>query len=142
MEKFSLAERYRLEVHWEKALYEQDGVCKLTGAYLSGPALDIAEKINPDDRIRVDFCKQYYLVAENVYVADLSWNDVVYNTKNKIVLLKEATITHDTELNKVPKLKDTDYFIIDTSNHEAAVHVFNFVYTTYVVNEDGILYVF
>lgn len=142
MEKFSLAERYRLEVHWEKALYEQDGVCKLTGAYLSGPALDMAEKINPDDSIEIDFCKQYYLIAKNVYVAELSWKNIVYDTKNKTVSLEDTVITHDTELNRVPKLKDTDYFIIDTQNHEAAVHAFNVLYTTYVVNGDGVLYVF
>ena len=141
MEKFSLSERYRLEVHWEKALYEQDGVCRLVDTYLSGPALSIAEKINNNDEISVDFYKQYYLVVTNVYIATLSWGDVIYNDKGTISL-KDATLKHNDILNKAPKLKDTDYFIIDTQNHEAAVHAFNIGYTTYVVNSDGVLYSF
>ena len=141
MEKFSLAEMYRLEVHWGKVLYEQDGVCRLVGAYLSGPALSIADKINSNDKISVDFYKQYYLIVKNVYVATLSWGDVIYNDKG-VVLLEDAALTHNNTLNKAPKLKDTDYFIIDTQNHEAATHVFNLVYTTYVVDGDGVLYVF
>ena len=39
MEKFSLSERYRLELHWLKVSFNQEGVCKLEGAYFKGPAL-------------------------------------------------------------------------------------------------------
>lgn len=130
-----LGERYKLELHWEKVKYEQDGICKLIGTYFSGPALSNAEKINDNDTIKLDFFNQYLVFVKNVYVGDLSWNEVVYNGKK--VVLKGAKITHDTELNKVPKLKDTDYLVIDTSNHEMAVHAFNLLYTTYVVNEGG-----
>ena len=56
--------------------------------------------------------------------------------------LKDAIITHATELNSVPKLKDTDYLIIDTEDHEAEKHPFNFLYKTFVVNEDTHLYRF
>jgi hypothetical protein len=130
-----LGERYKLELHWEKVKYEQDGMCKLIGAYFSGPALSNAEKINDNDSIKLDFFTQYLVFVKNVYIGDLSWNEVVYNGKK--VILKDAKITHDTELNKVPKLKDTDYLVIDTSNHEMALHAFNLLYTTYVVSEGG-----
>jgi hypothetical protein len=130
-----LGERYKLELHWEKVKYEQDGMCKLIGAYFSGPALSNAEKIIDNDSIKLDFFTQYLVFVKNVYIGDLFWNEVVYNGKK--VILKDAKITHDTELNKVPKLKDTDYLVIDTSNHEMALHAFNLLYTTYVVSEGG-----
>ena len=130
-----LGEKYKLELHWEKVKYEQDGLCKLIGAFFSGPALSNAEKINDNDTIKLDFFTQYLIFVKNVYVGDLSWGEVLYNDKK--VILKDALITHDTELNKVPKLRDTDYLVIDTSNHEMAVHQFNLLYTTYVVSEGG-----
>jgi hypothetical protein len=140
--KFSLSEKYRLELHWEKAVYEQEGICKLVDAYFIGPALSIAEKINDNDFLFVDFYKQYYIIVENVYVAKLSWGEVSYNEDGSIVKLKDAYLTHNTELNKVPTFKDTDHIIIDTSDHEMAIHSFNLFYTSYVVNENGILYRF
>jgi hypothetical protein len=140
--KFSLSERYRLELHWEKVIYEQEGVCKLTNAYFIGPVLSNAEKILDNDFLFVDFYKQYYIIVENVYVARLSWGEVVYNEDGTVVNLKDAHLTHDTELNKVPTFKNNDHIIIDTSNHEMAIHSFNLLYTSYVVDENGILYNF
>lgn len=134
-----LGEKYKLQLHWEKVKYEQ-GVCKLIGAYFCGPALLNAEKINDNDSIKLDFFTQYLVFVKNVYVGDLSWKEVTYSGKK--VILKDAKITHDTELNKVPKLRDTDYLVIDTSNHEMAVHAFNLLYTTYVVSEAGEQYNF
>ncbi len=130
-----LGEVYKLKLSWEKVKYEQDGVCKLIGACFSGPVLSNAEKINDNDNIKLDFFTQYLIFVKNVYVGDLSWGEVIY--RDKQVILKDAKITHDTELNKVPKLRDTDYLVIDTSNHEMAVHALNLLYTTYVVNEGG-----
>jgi hypothetical protein len=139
--EFSIKERYTLKLSWDKVNYEQPGVCNLNNAKFSGPALAIASKINPNDKINIDFYKQYYLIAQNVYVATLSWEEVVYN-KDKSVTLKNAKLTHDTELNRVPKLSNGDFILIDTQNHESHVHAFNFVYTSYVVNETGQLYDF
>lgn len=130
-----LGEKYKLELHWEKVKYKQDGICELVNAYFSGPALSNAEKINDNDNIKLDFFVQYLIFVKNVYVGDLSWGEVIYNGKK--VILKDVKITHDTELNKVPKLRDDDYLVIDTSNHEMAVHTFNLLYTTYVVSEGG-----
>lgn len=138
---FSLSERYRLELRWEQCVYDNPGTCKLKGAYFCGPALSDAQKINDNDHIMLDFFKQYVVIVSNVYVAKLSWGEVVYSDNGR-VFLKNATITHDTELNKVPKLMLTDYLIIDTKGHDTAKHQFNLVYKTYVVNETTQLYNF
>lgn len=139
--KFLLSERYRLEVRWEKAIYDQDGICKLIGAYFSGPVLSNAQRINSNDHIMLDFYRQYIIVAKNIYVAKLSWCDVVYDS-NGFIFLEGAIISHDTELNRVPKLKDTDYLVIDTSTHEADKHQYNLVYKTFVLDVDDTLYNF
>jgi hypothetical protein len=141
MEKFLLSEMYRLELHWDKVIYEIDGVCKLTNAIFSGPAISIANAVNPNDHIMVDFYKQYIILVKNVYVAKLSWGNIKYNKDNSISL-NDCFLKHDTELNRVPKLKDNDFIVIDTKNHEEAVHAFNLVYTSYVINETGVLYKF
>ncbi|HLD90925.1 MAG TPA: hypothetical protein VI911_07935 [Patescibacteria group bacterium] len=139
--KFSIAEKYTLALSWEKVEYKTDGECLLNNARLSGPALSIANKINPNEFIKLDFYKQYLLFVKNVYIAKLSWGDVVYN-KNNTVTLKEAKIVHDTELNRVPQFKHNDFILIDTSNHEDTRHAFSLVYTSYVVDEAGNLYNF
>jgi len=141
MQEFIFSDRFRLELHWKRSVYEQDGVCKLSNACFSGPSLVEADKINDNDSIMLDFFQQYIVLVENVYVAKFLWGEVVYN-KDSTVALKNAFISHDTELNKVPKLLDTDYLIIDTSNHETGVHQFNPLYKTYVVNTDTQLYKF
>ena len=51
--------------------------------------------------------------------------------------LKDALIAHYVELNNVPQLKDTDYLVIDTSDHEEVIHAQHLVYKTYVVAEAG-----
>jgi len=141
MSKFLLSERYRLEIHWKKAVYEKEGVCRLEGAYFSGPALRIAEKIKSNDSINLDFYKQYIILVKDVYVAVFGWGEVVYN-QNGTVTLKDAVILHDTELNRVPKLKDKDYIVIDTQKHEASTHRLHLVYESFVINENGDLYKF
>ena len=79
-------------------------------------------------------------MVKGAYVAKLSWGEVKYNYN--IINLTDVILSHETELNRVPKLEDNDYIVIDTSNHEAAVHAFNLFYTSYVVNENNILYKF
>jgi hypothetical protein len=53
-----------------------------------------------------------------------------------------VTLSHDTELNRVPKLKDDDYLVIDTEDHEAEKHSQYPTYVTIVVNVDGKAYNF
>jgi hypothetical protein len=141
MEKFTLSDRYRLELHWNKAIYEQPGMCKLEYAYFSGPALLEMVKLRENDYINLDFFKQYYVIVDRVYVAKFSWGKVNYNS-NGTISLYSTCITHDTELNKVPKLKDSDYLIIDTEDHAVEKHLYSLVYKTYVVNETTNLYKF
>lgn len=141
MQEFIFSDRYRLELYWKTSTYEQEGICKLSGAYFSGPALTEADKINDNDSIMLDFFHQYIILVENVYVAKFSWGEVVYN-KDGTVTLKNSLIVHNTELNKVPKLSNTDRLIIDTSKHETDLHQYNLVYKTYVVNVDTQLYKF
>ena len=141
MQKFDLSDRYRLELHWKNASYNKEGVCELSDAVFTGPALTEALKLEDNDHILLDFFQQYLVLVEKVYVAKFSWGEVTYN-KDGSISMKETFITHDSELNKVPKLKSSDYLIIDTSNHEIETHPFNPVYRTYVVNEDTNLYKF
>jgi len=141
MVKFTLSEKYKLELHWKTISYLQDGVCVLSDAYFSGAALMDAQKLNNSDYIMLDFFHQYMVITNNVYVAKLSWKGVVY-TSNNTITLKNAMITHSVELNRVPKLLDTDYLIIDTKGHDASEHMFNLLYKVYVVNVDTQLYKF
>lgn len=141
MEKFSLSERFRLELCWESAIYEKGGICRLANAMFRGPALAEAIQLNNNDHILLDFFKQYYILVEEVYIAKFSWGLIKYNADGTIAL-KDAVVTHDTELNKVPTFKDSDYIVIDTSCHEVESHPFNPVYKTYVVNETTSLYKF
>lgn len=141
MHEFIFSDRFKLELHWGTITYIQEDICELKGAYFSGPALAEADKINDNDSILLDFFKQYIVLVKNVYVAKFSWGAVIYKNDNTI-MLKNAIISHDTELNKVPKLLNTDYLIIDTSDHETETHKYNLVYKTYVVNTDTQLYKF
>ena len=140
MERFVFSDRFRLELHWRNIVYEQEGICKLNNAYFSGPALAEADRINDNDNIMLDFFHQYIVLIENVYVAKFSWGKIIYNNDNTVTL-KDAIVSH-TELNNVPKLSDTDYLVIDTSDHETETHKYNLVYKTYVVNTQTELYKF
>ena len=139
--KFMLSERFRLELRWNKSIYETEGVCKLENAYFCGPVLSEALRLNDNDYIILDFYAQYMVFVKSVYLAKFSWGEVIYNDNNTISLIN-AIITHDTELNRVPKLNDNDYLVIDTENHEVPKHDFNLVYKTFVVNEITSLYNF
>ena len=132
MEKFLLSERYRLEIHWESLVYKEK-VCLFKNAFFSGPALSSANKINPGDSILLDFYSQYIKFVRGVYVGKFSWGEVEYN--NSSALLSNAKLVQE-ELSSVPKLKSDDYLVIDTSNHEEAIHAYNPTYKTYVVNNE------
>jgi len=113
----------------------------LQNAYFSGPALSDAVQLNSNDYIMLDFYSQYLVFVKNVYVAKFSWGEVVYNG-DKTITLKNAKVTHDTELNKVPKLRNHDYLVIDTSDHVVEKHGFSLLYKTYVIDADDEFYNF
>ncbi|MGD9158765.1 MAG: hypothetical protein PVG39_10195 [Desulfobacteraceae bacterium] len=137
-----LGERYRLELHWKKIAIPEPGIMTLTGAYFSGPALAEAEKINDNDYIRLDFCSQLIIIASGLYVGDLKWGAVTYGNKSgkPIVKLSDAYIKYDPTLRNIATLKNRDYLVIDTSGHENEKHLYNLLYTTYVVDKDNELY--
>lgn len=121
--QFMLSERFRLDLRWERAIYEIDGICKFENAYFCGPVVPEIVQLNSNDNIVLDFYSQYALVVKNVYLAKLEWGEVIHNSDNTISL-KDAMLTHSTELNRVPKLNDNDYLVIDTENHEVSKHMF------------------
>lgn len=136
---FLSREKYRLDIKWDSVRYEE-GICIFKGAYFSGPVLKLAEQIEPNDKIELDFFKQYFILVDNVYIGTFSWEEVTY-AEDKI-LLSNCTLTHKSELHKVPKLEDKDMLIVDCKLHEAETHSFNPTYRTYVSNSDTQVYSF
>ena len=136
---FLLGEKYRLDVKWASVSYEDD-ICVFIGAYLSGPVLSFAEEVEPNNSMALDFFKQYFFLVDNIYIGTFSWGEVTY-VEDKI-FLSDCTLTHETEIHKVPKLEDNDMLIIDCKLHEAETHSFNPTYKTYVSNEDTQVYNF
>jgi len=116
-------DKYILELHWINVRYVKTGkdlkAC-LDGAYFSGPALRIANRIACNESIRLDFTDQYVIFLKNYYIATLSWGDVIY--AGNIVYLKDAIISIDSSC-KVPKFLCDDFLVIDTSCHEEDIHV-------------------
>jgi len=139
---FSLSEKFSLALRWEYVVYNLDGICELHNAYFSGPVLNLAQAVEPNDFIMLDFYSQYIHIVNGTFVAKFHWGEVKYVEDSKKILLKNAYITHDTELNRVPKLSSCDWLLIDTSNHTSDVHQTNFVYKTYVMKEDKNLHKF
>jgi hypothetical protein len=136
---FSLGEMYRLDLYWDSATYT-DNICILHKAYFSGPVLQLAEKIESNNHMFLDFFKQYFILVDNVYIGKLSWGEVYYEEDK--VHLNGCTLSHTSELHKVPKLQDDDMLIIDCKHHERETHTFYTTYKTYVSNRDLQVYNF
>jgi len=68
MEEFSISEKYRLEVHWEKVIYSHDSIAMLEGCQLSGPVLAEITEMEQEDSIALDFTNQYMVFVPNYYV--------------------------------------------------------------------------
>lgn len=140
--EFLLSERFKLEISWQEVLYEKDGFCRFKNTVFSGPVLQIAQKIENNDYMMLDFYSQYLYIVNSVYVAKFSWGAANYSDDGKKVYLEDAMLVHGEELNNVPRLKNSDYFIVDTSNHESSIHQYNLVYKTYLLNKENDLYRF
>jgi len=132
-------EKYKLEVHWEKVGYKLDGIANIIGCYLSGPVLKEVVQLNEKDSINLDFVNQYAVIVKNFYIATLKWEGVRY-MPNKIFL--NNTILENTNINVVPKLRNDDYIVIDTKNHEEGKHMYHLTYPAYLLKEDNTLYDF
>lgn len=135
MSDFLSAERFKLEVRWEKVLRPKSGEMHLIGAYFTGPVLTQAEKINSDDHIQIDFCSQFAVLVSNVFIAKFSWGEVIYGKDNK-VYLKNAIVTYDPLIAAIPNLENADYLVIDTKNHENEKHLYNMLYKAYTVDKN------
>ena len=135
-----LNDKYRLDLTWDKVLYEREGVCYLKGAKFSGPVISLAERIEPNNFILLDLYRQYYTKVNSVYICVLSWVDVIYN--DTYISLTNCKLSHETELNNVTKFKNDDRIVIDTDGHEKEEHAHNMTYRAYVVNTDFQLYNF
>ena len=134
-----LGEKYRLEIHWNKIRYNEEGVIYIDGCYFSGPVLREIEILNENDFIRLDFINQYIVFIKNYYIAKLFWNGVRY-TPTKIFLYNVTL--NNTNINNVPKLQNNDYIIVDTKDHEDDNHQYNMTYPAYLLRHDGFLYDF
>ena len=137
--EFLLGEKYRLDVKWVDVEYKEN-TCLFIGAYFTGPVLQFAEKIEPSNSMELDFFKQYFVLVDNVYIGTLSWEEVSY-VEDK-VLLSNCTLTHKSELHKVPRLEKNDTLVIDCKLHERETHDFYPTYKTYVSNSDTQVYNF
>jgi hypothetical protein len=137
--EFSVSEKFRLEIHWDKVIYDQDGVTKLDGCYLSGPVIKEVAEMDQKDVIALDFGNQYVVFTPNYYVAKLSWEGVRH-TPHKIYL--DNAILKNRFLNSVPNLNDDDYIIVDTKNHEDDKHQYHLSYPAYLIKFGGEVYNF
>ena len=131
-------DQYRLELHWDRADFK-DGVVTLIGAYFSGPVLNISQRLNEKDQINIDMSNQYMVFVPNFYIAVVKWNGIRY--EHDRVYLDNVRIENK-HINSTPKLKHSDYFVIDTSKHEEQTHPYYMNYDCYLVNENGEQYKF
>ena len=136
---FRISEKYRLEVHWDRTVYKNDGEASLENCYFSGPVLKEVAEMNQQDHMELDFANQYRVFVRQFYIARLSWNGVRH--------MSERIYLHDVMLknrfvNSVPKLNDSDYIVINTANHEEEKHQYNLVYPSYLLKHDGEAYNF
>ena len=139
MNKFLISEKYRLEIHWQKVIYEKDGLSRLEGCYLSGPVIKDVDQMNAPDSIKLDFTNQYRVFVPNFYIATLSWAGVEHKS-DRIYL--DTVLLKNKFLNSVPKLNDDDYLVVDTKNHEDEKHLYNYLYPTYLIKSSGERYNF
>ncbi|HEC66283.1 MAG TPA: hypothetical protein ENI23_13420 [bacterium] len=126
--------KYGLELRWEGVDKVRDDVCVLKGAFFSGAALKIAEKIESPNFMDIDLTPQYSKVVSGYYFARLSWDDVEY--KDDVVLLKNSVLKSEF-INEITNMSSTDYIAINTRDHELDVHAYNLVYKGKALNKEG-----
>lgn len=139
MKEFFISERYRLELHWGKVVYERDGTAKFTSCYFCGPVLSDIDSIQGNDMINLDFEKQYSSLITTYYIAVLSWGSIEVTPEK--ILLRDVIMTNR-YINSVPKLHNDDYIVIDTSDHTMDKHYKNLNYKAYLLKSNGTLYNF
>jgi len=137
--EFNIGERYRLEIRWQKAIYNQNGESKLVGCCFTGPVIKEVDSLNEEDSMSLDFFNQYRIFVPSYYIANLSWRGVRF-AENKIEL--DNVKLKNKYINSVPKLKNDDFIVVDTSNHTEEKHHLFLTYPAYLLRFDGELYKF
>jgi hypothetical protein len=125
--------KYRLELHWNKAEYPSGNVAVLKGAYFTGPVLKEAAKVRPNDQLMLDMTSQHTIFIPEYYQALLKWKGVEY--KEDKIFLAGATLKGK-HINSVETLKDDDFILIDCKEHEEEKHPFHLVYWAEVHKAD------
>jgi len=138
MMDYLLSEIYRLEIHWDSVV-NKSGLLVFSNPRFSGPAVKEISYIADSDYIYLDFTKQYSILVPNYYVAKFIWCGI--ERKDNIIYLKEAYLVHN-YVDKIPHIKDDDYFVIDCSNHTEDKHMFSANYTAILINSFGERYSF
>lgn len=128
-----IANKYRLELHWDRIEYDEE-LALPKGAYFSGPVLKEAAQIQPDDELILDMTNQHLVFIPDYYQATMKWKEVDY--KQDRVFLKDVTI-RGKHVNSIETLKDTDWIIIDCSQHEQEKHPYHLVYFSEVRKGTG-----
>lgn len=137
--KFRVVDKFRLEIHWRKAVYEQDGIAKLDRCYLSGPAIQEVAELNSNDTMYLDFGNQYMVFIPYYYIVTFSWNG--FNRSVDRINLNNVVLVNR-DVNCVPKFKNDDFILVDTTNHENEKHQMHLTYPSCLITHDGERYDF
>jgi hypothetical protein len=129
-----IKEKYRLELRWDKIIKEKDDVCRIEGAYFTGPVMAEVNEIQPNDRIVLDVTPQFSTIITSYYFMTLYWKDVRYLDSN--VYLGDVTIQGDF-VSSFSGLDSKSHIDIDTENHEESVHIYNLVYKARLMDKNG-----
>ena len=125
-------ERNRLELHWDKVQYPEEGVAVLYGAYLCGPVFKDAAQIQDNDRLTLDLTKQHQMYIPNFYQATLTWKRAIHKIEQGKVFLEEA-IVKNKFLTSLERLSDEDYILVDCKGHDHRSHAYNLIYLAQVM---------
>ena len=137
--EFRIADKYRLEIHWRKSIYERKGTAKLVDCYLSGPVIKEVTEMNEEDHIALDFGDQYLVFVDHYYIVNLYWKGL-RRTPDKIYL--DNVVFDNKFVNSMPKLNDEDFILVDTKDHEEEKHQYTLTYPAYLIKKEGDLYNF
>lgn len=136
---FRVEDKYRLELHWTSVVYNVEAIANLNGAYFKGPVLKEVAEMEQQDSMHLDFKGQYICMVPFYYVAVLSWQGV--NQTVEKISLDNVTLKNK-NLNSVPKLRNDDYILIDTKEHDDVKHPYILTYPAYLLKFDGELCTF
>ena len=126
---------YRLELRWSEIDKKSDFECLLKEAYFFGPALKKADKIEAPNYLTIDLTPQFFeLITGGYYFVTLIWESVEY--KDDKVFLGNAKLSSSGESN-LKDLNQSDFFIIDTKDHEDEKHLYNLVYKGKILKAEG-----